>query len=448
MRSKLDGMLVYFFQHLEECMGAKIASTPAVELAERNFAFTAYSSGQSTPTTENPPSATPSLTPQKPPPSPAQSLLNLFSRQILPTASTQHIPFLLFLCSSFSPSHTDLFLGLLVSQSLYGTTSSSPSARLIPLSQRVAATVYIGSVVCRARFVTDDQARSVLQYLLAYLDGKMKQTKMEDMPLFYAVCQAVMLIFCFRWRAFTGVTEENEGVVGDMDMDSDVDVEERPDGGKWLKDLDILQRVITSDLNPLLGCNPIIVSTFAKVAHQTNFAYCFSIIEANQQLSNAHTSARMQSVPTTLGGPSRQNSSNGIMTQSSIVIPRQARQANVDAGLDNYFPFDPYDLPRSGKFVENLYRTWGEVAIDAEDEEDDDDASSEGETEETGESVDADSVLSDRIAPRGIPSSSMKSGSGSWAARRRIFGKDGGLSSSLEGMSISPVARAGLVGRG
>ena len=241
-------------------MGGKAGGLPAAEMAALAMVTTTARSGGSTPSSETPTSSIPNLTPRQPPPTPAQSLahfqtlLNLFSRQILPTSATQHIPFLLFLSASFSSAHTDLFLGLLVSQSLYATTTTSPgpTSQPVSLNQRVAATVYIGSVVCRARFVTDEQARQVITYLLAYLDGKMRQARptkgADELPLFYAVCQAVMLIFCFRWRAFTS-EKEGENLLGEMEMD------EESEGGvenKWMRDLEVLQRAITSDLNPLL----------------------------------------------------------------------------------------------------------------------------------------------------------------------------------------------------
>jgi RNA polymerase I-specific transcription initiation factor RRN3 len=261
MRRKLDGMLVYFYRHLEESMGYRSASPPAFEFAASTL--TAASSGRSTPATETP-LPTPPIQPttRRPRASPAQSLaffqtlLNLFSRQILPTSATQHIPFLLFLCSSFSPAHTDLFLGLLVSHSLYGA-SAAPSAgslvQPISLNQRVAATVYIGSAVCRARFVNDDKARQVMTYLLAYMEGKLQQSKrtskVDELPLFYAVCQAAMLIFCFRWRAFLPGDRDDE-VVGEMEMEGEDG--ETGDEGKWMAELEVLQRALTSELNPLL----------------------------------------------------------------------------------------------------------------------------------------------------------------------------------------------------
>ena len=104
---------------------------------------------------------------------------------------------------------------------------------------------------------------------------------------------------------------------------------------------------------------------------------------------------------------------------------------NIEAGLDSYFPFDPYDLPRSNEWIQPIYRTWAEVAID-------DVAESESvsqESEEEDESLDTESVLEDRLSlGRSLPTVNIGSNG---TARSRLM-KDGGLSSSLEGMSLSP----------
>ncbi|WVQ73272.1 hypothetical protein IAR50_002840 [Cryptococcus sp. DSM 104548] len=475
MREKLDGMLVYFFQHISEYMGNSYPHFSAVDLAAQGLA-SSTSSGRSTPTFEVPASP---FAPRRPV-SEAQSLahfqtlLNLFSRQILPTSATQHIPFLLFFTSSFSPAHTDLFLGLLVSQALYAT-NSQPSPAIaglgnVSMNQRTAATVYIGSIVCRARFVSDAQARTVLTYLLAYIDGKLHQSRVlagkgvDELPLFYAVCQAVMLIFCFRWKAFTATAaagdNEGDGIVGDMDMDGEEGLQPNSgEEGKWMADLDVLQRAIFSDLNPLLGCNPTIVQTFAKVAQKAQFAYCFSILGANNQSSHSRSNSSHSistAAKTNMPSNGRSSSGSGMARQSAAsvsghaaqTLPRQARQVNVEAGLDSYFPFDPYDLPKSKKFVEGLYRTWGEVAEDLDSDSEDESDEEEEDDEDEEEDTNADSELEDHLPHRGLP---LPLKIGSYGDHRKRAwgekGRDSGLSTSLEGMSISP-GRLGVGARG
>lgn len=436
MRAKLDGMLVHFYRHLDESMGGHQRQPSATEIACQ--ALSAVSSGASTltntprPGTPTTPTATPASSSMIPPPRPTtpaqslahfQTLLNLFSRQILPTTSTHHIPFLLFRTASYSPAHTDLFLHRLVSLALYASDTPTPTtAQLAPLAHRTAATVYIGSLVTRARFVTDDQARTVLAYLLAYVDGKLAQAQSrrlssDELPLFYAVCQASMLIFCFRWRAFT----TDEPVTGEMEMDMDSEAGSAAnEAGGWIPDLDVLQRAITSDLNPLLGCNPTIVGMFAKVAHSTGFAYCFSIIEANAHITRS-------SATSTPKRPASRASSSLTLPHA----PRAARQANIDAGLDDYFPFDPYDLPRSGEFVEALYRTWDEVAVDQ------DGSDSESESgDESMEEEEEEELAQGRISLGSSAKRSLPIDRGSHPHRRHIL--DPGLGTSLEHMNISP----------
>ena len=80
----------------------------------------------------------------------------------------------------------------------------------------------------------------------------------------------------------------------------------------------------------------------------------------------------------------------------------------VTSYLNTFFPFDPYRLPKSGEYIQGIYREWSEVAVDEEEEEEEDD-----------EDEDEDS---------GIPV----------VKRLDIDSDDMGLGVSLEAMSISP----------
>lgn len=162
------------------------------------------------------------------------------------------------------------------------------------------------------------------------------------------------------------------------------------------------------------------------------------------------------------------SSSANAVNGANQSVPRIARQVNIDAGLDNYFPFDPYDLPRSGGTVEKLYRTWGEVAVKAdgdsdddsdeeesEEEDDDEDDDDDDDEEEDGLSeLDADSPLSDHLSPRMTPRLNgakrvKKNNLGTSADRRKMLSRSGGeLSSSFDGMSISPRISGVLSGSG
>ena len=79
--------------------------------------------------------------------------------------------------------------------------------------------------------------------------------------------------------------------------------------------------------------------------------------------------------------------------------------------LTSFFPFDPYKLPRSGSYIEPIYREWATVAIEGDDDDDDE------EDEEEGMQVGL--ALRDAVDD--------------------VDAEADGLGASFDGMSISPV---------
>lgn len=256
------------------------------------------------------------------------TLLGFFDRTILLTFKSRYTQFLLFWYASLDPDFSDIFQGMLIERALLDPTTPSVT--------RAAAASYIGSFVSRARFVERDGARRVVGVLCDWLSAHVDSE--EDGEVFYAVSQSLFLIFCFRWR----------------DLQED---------GKWLPSLGVMHAVVNSPLAPLRVCSPSVATQFARVAHVTDFMYCYP------QLKGA-----------------------GVVTSY----------------LNTFFPFDPYRLPKSGEYIQGIYREWSEVAVDEEEEEEEDD-----------EDEDEDS---------GIPV----------VKRLDIDSDDMGLGVSLEAMSISP----------
>ena len=141
---------------------------------------------------------------------------------------------------------------------------------------------------------------------------------------------------------------------------------------------------------------------FARVAHATDFIYCFPILEANKRNSDGDPSQRT---------PARQ----------TFVPP----QTNTE--LSTFFPFDPYKLPKSSRYIDGVYREWSAVAIDDEDDEDDDEGEDdedddEGEDDDEDEGGDVDSARIGVSIARTTPDPLADT-----------------LGVSLEAMSISPV---------
>ena len=82
--------------------------------------------------------------------------------------------------------------------------------------------------------------KSRLDIFDAIAQSDVSQASMTHYTVFYAVAQAVFLIFCFRWRDLVYDPE-----------DAEEHVPSNAPTSKWMPELDVLQRVVLSDLNPL-----------------------------------------------------------------------------------------------------------------------------------------------------------------------------------------------------
>ena len=255
-----------------------------------------------------------------------QVLLSIFDRIILRTFKSRYTQFLIFWYTSLDPQFADIFQGMLVDRALLGggveqhhyggstTTedgdkSSTMNAYIVtPELTRAAAASYIGSFVSRATFVDREGARRVVGVLCEFLNAHLESveqalragwvatsggggdgtsfftttmTTERQHTVFYAVTQAVFLIFCFRWRDL--VDEEDMGDDDDqlkLYLDSNGMIAgstRKPIGAnksKWMPELGILKRVVVSMLNPLKVCFFLInynirIDPNFRCAHQT-----------------------------------------------------------------------------------------------------------------------------------------------------------------------------------
>ncbi|RDB19882.1 RNA polymerase I-specific transcription initiation factor rrn3 [Hypsizygus marmoreus] len=335
------------------------------------------------------------------------TLLAIFDRTILRTFKSRYTQFLVFWYTSLDPEFADIFQGMLVERALFDTTAAHA---VIPVVTRAAAASYIGSFVSRATFVDREGARQVVgvlcDFLTAHLDGYSAGATAQN-TVFYAVAQAVFLIFCFRWR---DLLEEKE------DGDDELLIGSADKGGKkWMPKLSILQRVVRSSLNPLRACSVNVVNQFAHVAHATDFIYCYTILESNKRSE--------------YGPSSTADARGGQVNPSALQASRSSIVLHPE--LNTFFPFDPYRLPKSNVYIQDVYREWSSVAIDEEDEdEDDEDEDEEDEDSEEGggdgDGKSEDPALSGFLS---IPRSDAAKGNTD----------DLGLGESLEAMSISPM---------
>ncbi|KAF7332358.1 RNA polymerase I-specific transcription initiation factor RRN3 [Mycena kentingensis (nom. inval.)] len=345
MVKKLDTILTLVFQHFGARPQAETGSPPSSDLPELpplppitpTRTPISYEVPPSTPEKSSPPPTVPA-----PPSLHAQfnTLLAIFDRIILPTFKSRYTQFLVFYYTSLSTDFTDIFLGLLVDRALFQTNT--------PAVTRAAAAAYIGSFVSRAAFVDRDGARRVVgvlcDFMRSHLDAVEEGLRLgapvttlagnstsSQSGVFYAVAQAVFLVFCFRWRDLLEDEEEGDELVSKA-------------GKKWIPELAIVPRTVQSVLNPLKICSPNVVQQFARIAQATGFVYCYTILDANRR--------------------SEYSGANG----ASLAI---LLNSGISAELNTFFPFDPYKLVKSGAYIEGIYREWSSVAIDDDDDEDD-----------------------------------------------------------------------------
>ena len=171
------------------------------------------------------------------------TLLSIFDRTILRTFKSRYTQFLVFWYSSLDPEFSDLFQGMLVSKALLEEDQ--------PAVTRAAAASYIASFVSRAEFVGRESTRQTVACLCNFLANRLsildavtqsgaQLPSLSQHTVFYAVTQAVFLIFCFRWRDLLHEPEETDELGG-----VDVPV------SKWMPELSVLKKVVQSELNPL-----------------------------------------------------------------------------------------------------------------------------------------------------------------------------------------------------
>jgi RNA polymerase I-specific transcription initiation factor RRN3 len=393
------------------------------------------------------------------------SLLSIFDRTILNTFKSRYTQFIVFWFTSLDPEFVDIFQGMLVERALFGP--SEPGGHTVSASQpsgstnttpgltRAAAASYIGSFVSRAKFVDRDSTRRVVgvlcEYLRAYLDGVDEAVRAyaegdgslgaavgapSQHVVFYAVTQAVLLIFCFRWRELIiDFDEEEEEHRRQQRAKSrthppSISISARIRKDKWVPELQELKRVVLSVLNPLKVCSPGVVSQFARVAQQTDFVYCYSILESNKRNSLSTGPSTSGGSSISAAGPGSLSSATSTARSHTLMQPSMLR-GELNNDLNTFFPFDPYRLPRSGNFIHEVYREWDDVAIGGDDD------SEEDEDSESESDVDDDSD------PEGPAASSVSSGFLAIpVGKKRTADVDGtttdGLGESLTAMSISP----------
>jgi RNA polymerase I-specific transcription initiation factor RRN3 len=287
-----------------------------------------------------------------------QSMLSHFARIILPNYRSRHTQFLLFHFSQTSPDLIQRF-----------TKYCSDLAFNLnqPRIHRIAAAAYLASFIARGAHVSGAIVRSVfdelcdhMEMLRLFHEPECKGPDLRLYDTYYAISQALLYAFCFRWRDLI--------VTSDRSTPTDSDILYHEGDFTWHRSVQkILHNNIFSKLNPLKICSPIIVAQFAGIAHHLNFEYVFSILETNKRIRLARR----------IG-----HSLGGVAARETALTMKKGEGSFL---LESFFPFDPYKLPRSKRWIQNEYMPWKSIPgmkpspaeeedLESEEEDDDDDA--------------------------------------------------------------------------
>jgi RNA polymerase I-specific transcription initiation factor RRN3 len=266
-----------------------------------------------------------------------QLLLAHFENIILPTYRSRHSQFLLFHFAQSSPILVDRFSASCI-QIIFSKSH--------PTVIRQYAAAYLASFVARGKHVSGEVVRDVFDLLGSHLHSLLIEYEpacrgpdLRRYGTFYSMAQALLYIFCFRWRDLTtaALEEEEEKKGRSLDNLELDEVRFPPNITETMRD------AVSSALNPLKVCSPNIVEEFARLAHHLNFLYVYSIIEMNKRV-------RVQS--------SRGFTSRALNSQFGQIERETRADDNRSVQLDAYFPFDPYHLRRSGRWLEDDYVAW------------------------------------------------------------------------------------------
>lgn len=297
-------------------------------------------------------------------------MLSQFATIILPTDGCRHTQFLLFHFAQTSPSFIDNFVGACVHIAFDRSRSANA---------RQSAAAYLASFVARGAHVPSQIVRDVFDYIGTHLtilrseyEPNCAGPDLRRYASFYSLVQALMYIFCFRWRDLEAGPDEH---VEDDELPV-IDGEERV----WTPGVkEILERNIFSKLNPLKVCSPAIVSEFARMSHHLGVTYVFSLLETNKRLRLSRSAGPVHAT--------------GAFNQPERETALSARRDESYQQLNEYFPFDPYHLARSKRWIEGDYREWEGIPGLDDAKEDDSDSESEDEDDlasDAEEGVDSD----------------------------------------------------------
>ncbi|EDV35386.1 uncharacterized protein Dana_GF22755, isoform A [Drosophila ananassae] len=225
-------------------------------------------------------------------------LLFTFDEILLPSHNTHHVQFVIFFITSLRQTYSEAFLS-----SLWQKVQNPNVSAII----RHGAIGYLASFLARAKFVPLCTLTLYLMELSkwahSYIDDSDEYSQncsLKSNLVFFSVCQAIFYLIAFRVRDLTATTKDL----------------------LFLQSLQ-LSRLAMCHFNPLRYCLAAIATAFAGVTRTYQLAYCHTVLERNARRKLATVYGHEKCMP--------------------------------EETLETFFPFDPYMLKMSNKYIEINY---------------------------------------------------------------------------------------------
>lgn len=264
-----------------------------------------------------------------------------------------------------------------------------------PTITRQSAACYLASFVSRSKFVCPGTAceavSAILRFADAYMDtypteavtrkllrnistdiaGNGKTSKLAVHSLFFTVCQTGFYIMCFRGKECTKYYHDAIAYFKNVHKNALDDDIIHPYSDPELIDISLTRwtRLCSHHLNPLKYCLESVRGEFLLLADR------FKLIE-DDLLSKLIIEDRKMAT----GSPDVLKASLKKATSIKTAATMERRRLVEGVGglgrgsnpLDSFFPFDPYLLRRSHKFIHPYYRHWSGASTQDESDNDED----------------------------------------------------------------------------
>ncbi|CAA0828643.1 RNA polymerase I specific transcription initiation factor RRN3 protein [Striga hermonthica] len=256
-------------------------------------------------------------------------LLQSFQKTVLTAYKAKFTQFVMFYACSLDPENCGkMFLNMLLDIFL---SSLNPEWRM-------GAVAYLASYLARAKFVpvsfVADTLESVVSWCFLYCKNQDGDINPKAHKVFYAGCQAIMYVLCFRMRQIVAIPRLKSQLL-----------------------LMRIEDVIRHPLRPLQVCLPSIVEEFLR------------LVKANGVFS-------LPQSPVNFGL---------LESENSMAFGGLKR-------LDMFFPFDPCLLKKCDSYIRPNYVYWSMVRSSYDDDDDGEGMSDEDEDEDVGGAYEGDGM--------------------------------------------------------